>query len=278
MSIYFVTGASRGLGTEIVRAALARGHRVAATARYPEDVRAAFPDAGETLLPVRLDVTDPGQIDTAVRATVDAFGGIDVLVNNAGRGLLGAVEEATDTEARTLYDVNVFGLLAVTRAVLPLMRAAGHGTIANLSSVGGFVSVPGFGVYASTKFAVEGITEALRDELAPLGITAGVIEPGYFRTDFLDDRSLHVSAETPAYAGTPAAQTRKLAATVNHSQPGDPVKGATLIVRTIDEGLLPPRLFLGSDTVAMVTEKLTAVTAELNRQRPDAMATDHAAA
>lgn len=276
MSIWFITGASRGFGAEITRAALARGHRVAATARDAGQARAAFPGAGEALLPVPLDVTDPAQVNAAVRAAVERFGGIDVLINNAGRGLLGAVEEATDADVRSVYEVNVFSVLAVTRAVLPVMRAARHGTIVNLSSIAGFRGSAGWGVYASTKFAVEGLTEALRNEVAPLGITAGVVEPGYFRTDFLDSSSLRVTAPIEDYAAGPMAATRGRASGLNHAQPGDPVKGARAIVEAVDSGEFPVRLFLGSDTVAAVSGKVAAVGAEVERQRAAALSTDHA--
>jgi NAD(P)-dependent dehydrogenase (short-subunit alcohol dehydrogenase family) len=275
MSIWFITGASRGFGAEITRAALARGHRVVATARDAAHVRATLPDAGDALLALTLDVTDQTQIDAAVQAATARFGGIDVLVNNAGRGLLGAVEEATDAEIRSIYDVNVFAMLAVTRAVLPVMRAARNGTIVNISSIGGFSSGPGWGVYASTKFAIEGFTEALREEVAPLGITAGVAEPGYFSTDFLDSSSLHVSNPITDYADGPVGTTRTAAPSLNHAQPGDPVKGARVIVEAVDGDAFPVRLFLGSDTVARVGQKIAAVGAELDRQAATASSTDH---
>ncbi|GAA1713019.1 oxidoreductase [Kribbella yunnanensis] len=275
MSIWFVTGASRGFGAEITRVALERGHKVVAAARKMQAVLDTFPDAGNALLPVELDVTDPEQIDAAVDAAVERFGGIDVLINNAGRGLLGGVEECLDTDVRALYEVNVFGLLAVTRAVLPMMRAAKSGTVVNISSVGGFVSAPAWGLYASTKFAVEGLTESLRDEVEPLGIIAGVAEPGYFRTDFLDGSSLHITEGIADYGDSIVGRTRALAASINHRQPGDPAKGAAVIVDAVDGGAFPLRLFVGSDTVAMVTEKIDDVRAELDRQRDVAVTTDH---
>jgi NAD(P)-dependent dehydrogenase (short-subunit alcohol dehydrogenase family) len=275
MSIWFITGASRGFGAEITRAALARGHQVVATARDAGQVRAAFPDAGDALLPLALDVTDPAQAGVAVRTATGHFGRIDVLINNAGRGLLSAVEEATDAEVRSVYEVNVFALLSVTRAVLPVMRAQRGGTIVNLSSIGGFRGSAGWGVYASTKFAVEGITEALRAEVAPFGITAGVVEPGYFRTDFLDSSSLHVSDPIADYAEGPAAATRGRTAGLNHEQPGDPVTGARVIVEAVDSAEFPVRLFLGSDTIAGVSAKVASVSAEIERQRPAAVSTDH---
>lgn len=174
MSVWMITGAGRGLGLEMARAALQAGDRVAVCARrtdsIPEDVRA---DAD--VLPVPLDVTDPDQVATAVALTVERFGTIDVLVNNAGRGLLGAVEEVTDAEARSVFDVNVFGLLNTTRAVVPLMRAAGRGKLVHIGSRGGFEGEPGVGLYSATKFAVAGISESLAGELAPFGIQSTVV-------------------------------------------------------------------------------------------------------
>ena len=158
MSVWFITGASRGFGLEITREALSRGDSVVATARNPQAVQDAIPDGGDRLLAVGLDVGVSEQVTRAVQAAIERFGGIDVLVNNAGRGLVGTVEETSDAEARALFDVNVFGLLAVTRAVLPYMRAARSGLVVNLSSVGGFVAWPGWGVYAATKFAVEALS------------------------------------------------------------------------------------------------------------------------
>ena len=195
MSVWFITGASRGFGLEITREALSRGDSVVATARNPQAVQDAIPDGGDRLLAVGLDVGVSEQVTRAVEAAIERFGRIDVLVNNAGRGLVGTVEETSDAEARALFDVNVFGLLAVTRAVLPYMRAARSGLVVNLSSVGGFVAWPGWGVYAATKFAVEALSEAMTHELAPLGIKSVAIEPGPFRTNFLDSSSLSV-AET----------------------------------------------------------------------------------
>jgi NAD(P)-dependent dehydrogenase (short-subunit alcohol dehydrogenase family) len=203
MSVWFITGASRGFGLEITRQALGRGDQVAATARHPEAITQAIPDAGNALLALPLDVTNAGQAAAAVSAAAARFGRIDSLVNDAGRGLLGAVEEVSDAEARAVFDVNVFGLLTVTRAVLPVMRGQGAGKIINMSSSGGFIGRAGWGVYSATKFAVEGLTESMRHELAPLGIQVTAIEPGGFRTNFLDDSSLLTAGVTIGdYAGT----------------------------------------------------------------------------
>jgi NAD(P)-dependent dehydrogenase (short-subunit alcohol dehydrogenase family) len=186
--VWMITGASRGLGAEIAKAVLAAGEKLIATAR---DVQALAPlDSQENLIAVSMDVTDEAQVKAGVGEGLYRFGRIDVLVNNAGFGLLGAVEETTAPEVERIYRTNVFGLLNVTRAVLPIMRQQRSGHIINFSSLGGFRASAGWGVYFSTKFAVEGLTEALYDELAPLGIHATVVEPGFFRTDFMDNRSL----------------------------------------------------------------------------------------
>lgn len=276
MSVWFITGASRGFGAELVREALSRGHRVVAAARRADAVRAAFPDADDRLLPVSLDVTDQAQAEAATAAAIDAFGRIDVLVNNAGRGLLGAVEEASDAEIRAVYDTNVFGLLSVVRAVAPELRRNRSGSIVNISSVGGFSGSAGWGVYGSTKFAVEGLSEALHSELAPLGVHVMLVEPGYFRTDFLDSTSLHVEQRVIAdYADGPAGRMRSIAGEVNGSQPGDPAKGARAIIDVVDSGRAPLRLVLGNDTIAAVEAKIAHVQAELAEWRDVSASTDH---
>src|SRR5215470_2204669 len=192
--VWFITGASRGFGLEIARQALEQGDAVVATARDPRGVEKNLPSAGASLLAVALDVTDEQEAQSAVARAVERFGRIDVLVNNAGRGLLGAVEEACAAEVQAVFDANVFGLLTVTRAVLPVMRRQRSGRVLNMSSVGGFSSSAGWGIYCSTKFAVEGLSEALAQELKPLGIFVTSVEPGYFRTDFLDATSLVTNA------------------------------------------------------------------------------------
>jgi NAD(P)-dependent dehydrogenase (short-subunit alcohol dehydrogenase family) len=275
MSVWFITGASRGFGLQIARDALARGHRVVATARNTAAVYDALPDGGENLLAVALDVTDERQAKAAVDAAVERFGRIDVLINNAGRGLLGAVEEASDAEVRAVYDTNVFGLLTVTRAVTPVLRAQRSGTIVNISSVGGFTSSPGWGVYASTKFAVEAISEAMHAELKPLGVHVMVVEPGYFRTDFLDSSSLHTQQTViDDYTDGPAGAMRVHAGERNHDQPGDPVKAAAAIIDVVDSPEPPLRLLLGKDTIAAVEAKIAHVQAELARWRSVAESTD----
>ncbi|MER6437128.1 oxidoreductase [Streptomyces sp. NPDC001185] len=275
MTVWFITGASRGFGLEIARQALERGDRVVATARRPHEIEQALPGHGARLLAVPLDVTDEAQAASAVKAATDAFGELDVLVNNAGRGVLGAVEETSGDAVRAVFDTNVFGLLNVARAVLPVMRRQGRGHILNLSSVGGFEGVAGFGVYCSTKFAVEGLSEALHQEVSPLGLKVTVVEPGYFRTDFLDGTSLHVEEQViPDYEAT-AGAVRGVVPGLNHSQPGDPVKGAAAILRLVDTDEPPLRAQLGSDCAGAMDRKVAQLSEESLAWRELALSTDH---
>jgi short-subunit dehydrogenase len=266
MSVWFITGSSRGLGLEIARAALENGHQVVATARDKAAVTRAL-GSSERLLAVSLDVTDAGRAATAVEEATAAFGRIDVLVNNSGFGLLGAVEEISDAEAREVFDVNVFGLLGVTRAVLPGMRARRSGRVINIGSIGGFVTIPSSGIYGATKFAVEGITEALSAELAGTGVTATVVEPGAFRTDFLAPSSIRfVDPSIDDYADTAHAMRGRLQAANGH-QPGDPRKAAAAILEVAGTPNPPLRIQLGADSVARVEAKLKLVAEELAEWR-----------
>lgn len=274
--VWFITGASRGLGALIAEAALADGNAVVAAGRNPAAITERLGQA-PGLRAVALDVTRPEQAQAAVATALQAFGRIDVLVNNAGFGLLGAVEESSDADVRRMYDTNVFGLLNVTRAALPAMRERRAGHVINISSIGGFRSGAGFGAYCSTKFAVEGLTEALHDELAPLGIHATVVEPGYFRTDFLDATSLVVApGEIADYAAT-SGQVRRRAVDLNHQQPGDPVRLAAAMVELANAAEPPLRLPLGSDTLAAIAEKLAYVARETETWQALARSTDFAA-
>jgi NAD(P)-dependent dehydrogenase (short-subunit alcohol dehydrogenase family) len=273
MKTWFITGASRGFGASIAERALAEGHAVAATARNSDAIAKRF---GEhpNLLALSLDVNDEGQAAAAAKAAIDRFGRIDILLNNAGFGLMGAVEEASAAEIEALYRTNVFGLLNVTRAVLPYMRKARSGRILNISSVGGYRAAAGFGVYSSTKFAVEGLSEALSQELAPLGIHVTVVEPGYFRTDFLDASSLSVSAGRISDYEATAGKVRDRAAALNHNQPGDPSKLASVLVAFADAPNPPIRLPLGSDTVAAIEAKHEADSRILSEWRQVSVSTD----
>ncbi|KVM50915.1 short-chain dehydrogenase [Burkholderia ubonensis] len=274
--VWFITGASRGIGALIAEAALADGNAVVAAGRH---VPAIVERLGESaaLLPVELDVTDEAQARAAVQAAVEKFGRVDVLVNNAGFGLLGAVEESADKDVRRMYDTNVFGLLNVTRAVLPTMRANRSGHVINISSIGGYRAAAGFGVYSSTKFAVEGITEALHAELKPLGVHATVVEPGYFRTDFLDASSLVVAPDVIDDYDETSGAVRRKAVQLNHNQPGDPAKLAAAMITLVDAPNPPLRLPLGTDTLAAIAAKNAYVAQETETWKALSASTDFAA-
>src|SRR5262249_17575286 len=228
---------------------------VVAAAGNPKESERTLAGDATSLLVVGLDVTDEAQTRAAAARAVEHFGRIDVLVNNAGRGLLGAVEEASGAEVRAVFDANVFGLLAVTRAVLPVMRAQRSGRVLNVSSVGGFVANPGWGVSSATKFAVEGLSEAMQGELAPLGIGVTIVEPGTFRTDFLDASSLgSVARPIGDYAAT-AGRMRTWAKNTNHAQLGDPAKAAAAMIAIATTDDPPVRVQLGADCVARVEGK-----------------------
>ena len=267
MSIWLVTGASRGLGREIARQALRRGDSVAGAARRTDQVDEAFAEFGDRVLAVALDVTDESQARQAVAATLARFGRIDYLVNNAGRGLIGAVEEASAAEVESIFATNLYGTLNVIRAALPAMRSQRAGRVVNISSMGGFAQFPGWGIYGATKFALEGVSEAMAGELAPLGIHVTIVEPGGFRTDFLDGSSITTTASTiDDYADT-AGRTRALSTGGNHVQVNDPVKGAAAIVDAVTSDHPPTRLPLGPDAIAVVEHKLAHVRDELEAWR-----------
>lgn len=273
--VWFLTGASRGFGLEIARKILSQGDQVVATARRADEIPARLPNAGDALLAVDLDVTNADQVDQAVQSAVDAFGRIDVLVNNAGRGLLGAVEEASDAAIRAVYDVNVFGALAVLRAALPVLRRQRSGHVINISSVGGLLGSPGWGIYNSTKFALEGFSEALAKELKPLGIWVTIVEPGYFRTDFLDASSLGTEHTIIDDYESTAGAMRAHAVDVNHTQPGDPIKAAAAIVGIAAAAEPPVHLLLDSDCVAAVEAKIGELQADIDAWRNVSISTDH---
>lgn len=272
--VWLITGASRGIGARIAAAALANGDAVVATARDASSVTQRF-GTQPALLAVSLDVTNEAQGIAVAKAAIEHFGRIDVLVNNAGFGLLGAVEEASADEVRRVYETNVFGLLNITRAVLPYMRAARSGHVINLSSVGGYASGPGFGVYCSTKFAVEGLSEALHAELAPVGVKVTLVEPGYFRTEFLEGNSLVESPSTIADYDSTAGEVRKIAKAVTLNQPGDPDKLAQAMIILVEAKKAPLRLPLGSDCVAAIEAKNAFVADELQTWREVSVSTDY---
>lgn len=272
---WFITGAARGIGFEILKTVLETGDHVVATVRSSAESLADKLGNPENLQVVLLDITDEQQAIAAANQAVQKFGKIDVLVNNAGFGLLSAVEEATAEEVRKNFETNVFGLLNVTRAVLPHMRQRRSGHIINFSSVGGLSGYIGWGVYGATKFAVEGLTESLALELAPLGIHATVVAPGFFRTEFLDAASLTRSGNIiPDYAET-VGEMRKFATQANKKQPGDPVKLAKAIVQVANAEKPPVHLPLGKDSLQRYREKTANFEKDIQAWHDVITGTDH---
>ena len=272
MATWLITGCSTGLGRAVAQAVLAHGDNAVVTARNVttvDDLAAAFPD---TALALPLDVTDRAQISSVVQQAQARFGGVDVLVNNAGYGYRAAVEEADDADIRQLFDTNVFGAVDMIKAVLPGMRANKSGSILNISSIGARITPPGSGYYSATKAALEGLSGSLHKELKPLGINVTVVEPGAFRTDFAG-RSLTQSA-TPIgdYAET-AGRRRKEHDTMHGTQPGDPAKAAEAIV-TVTESAEPPALLvLGQDAFDAFGWVAQAERADLDRWRDLSLST-----
>lgn len=275
MKTWLVTGASRGLGLETARAALAAGDRVVATGRDPARLAAVLPGGPERVLALPLDVTDGASIEKAVSAAMEAFGRIDVLVNNAGYGQLGAFEETSPEAVARQFETNVFGVFAVTRAVLPVMRAQRAGHVITISSMVGAVGVDGASVYAATKFAVSGWSESLSHELARFGIRATAVYPGYFRTDFLDGSSMRLADLSLAdYAETTAAATERRAGH-NHRQSGDPAAFGRAMVELV-EAKEPPIWFVaGADALRALRKRNDAQTESLNAWEELATATGY---
>ena len=263
MKTWLITGTSTGLGRALAEALIAAGHNVVATARDKRKLDELVAMAPDRVLAVSLEITRQKEIDATVSASLEKFGRIDVLVNNAGYGLVGAIEEVSDAEARHQFDVNVFGLLAMTRAVLPQMRAQGSGHILNISSQGGVVATPGIGIYAATKFAVEAISESLAAEVAPHGIKVTSIQPGPFRTQWAGDNMLRVEKVMEEYAASSGALSRMFRGYTG-KQPGNPALAAQAMMQLVEEATPPVRLPLGKAAYARIRGKLDLVSKELS--------------
>jgi NAD(P)-dependent dehydrogenase (short-subunit alcohol dehydrogenase family) len=254
--VWLITGCSAGFGRALAEAALAAGDRVVATARRPETLAGL----GATRV-AALDVTDERQIEEVVAETVRELGRIDVVVNNAGNGSVGAVEELTMAELRALMEVMFFGAVAVTKAALPYLREQGRGTVVQISSMGGQVTMPGFGAYCAAKFALEGLSEALAAEVSPFGVRVLIVEPGAFRTEFGGSR-MHRSRVIDAYAVS-AGVTREAVDRMDGTQPGDPARAAAAILEAVDSPSAPLRLALGADAVEAIGAHHESVRADL---------------
>ncbi|WP_419706839.1 SDR family NAD(P)-dependent oxidoreductase [Promicromonospora sp. NFX87] len=271
---WFVTGASRGLGLELVRQLLQRGDNVAATTRSTERLTGALDGTDTTrLLPLAVDLADESQVAQAVAATTERFGTLDVVVNNAGYGYLAAVEEVSDADARTMFDVQVFGVWNVLRAVLPGFRANRSGHVINVSSIVGLVPFPGWGLYGAGKFALEAISESLAAEVADHGIRVSTVEPGYMRTDFLRPVSLGLPSSTSdAYPAVREMVEQHL--DMPGTQLGDPAKAAAAIIAVATTGDAPLHQLLGSDSVSLADARLQALAADFAAGRQLAVTTD----
>ena len=270
---WLITGCSTGFGRVLAEAVLARGDRLVATARKADalgDLTDRYPDTARA---AALDVTRAGSAAAAVVLAEEQFGGLDVLVNNAGFGFMGAIEEATPDEYRPLFETNVFGLIETTRAALPALRRRAGARVVNISSGSGIAGAAGFGYYNATKFAVEGLSEALAHELAPLGLAVIIVEPGPFRTDFLGRSSATAAAEIDAYAET-AGKARHYRATNDGRQAGDPEKAVAVILQAVDAARPPLHLPLGPVAHAIAEKKLAAFRTDIDAWREIAIATD----
>jgi NAD(P)-dependent dehydrogenase (short-subunit alcohol dehydrogenase family) len=274
--IWFITGAARGIGFAIAKAALAAGDSVVATGRSRERLEAVYAPYGQRVLAVELDVAEEAQAETAVAAALARFGRIDVLVNNAGYGQFGLFEENGAGEIERQFATNVFGSFHVTRAVLPAMRRQRSGHIFNLSSMGGALGFMGASVYCATKFAIEGFSESLAPEVEPFGIRVTIVEPGFFRTDFLDGSSIRYGGRTIADYATLSAEAKSTYEDHNHRQAGDPAKLGAALVELAAAEAPPLRYAAGSDAVDAILASLAERQAEIEHWRRLSVATDGA--
>ncbi|MDR6805745.1 NAD(P)-dependent dehydrogenase (short-subunit alcohol dehydrogenase family) [Dyadobacter sp. BE34] len=273
--VWFVTGASKGLGLALVQKLLANGFAVAATSRSIDELKTAVGSTEAQFLPLSVSLTDEQSVGKAIADTLAAFGRIDVVVNNAGYGLAGSLEELSDAESRGNFDVNVFGTLNVIRAVMPHLRAQESGHILNISSIAGITGAfPGFGIYCATKFAVNGLSESLAAEVADFGVKVTIVEPGYFRTDFLTAGSF----VTPKNSIADYQKVRDSEALhqqqINGQQPGDPAKAADAMIRIAGKANPPLHLVLGEDAFGMANAKITAFSNELENWKSVSVSTN----
>ncbi|MFO1312617.1 MAG: oxidoreductase [Burkholderiales bacterium] len=255
---WLITGCSTGLGRALAQRALARGERCAVTARDPRTVADIVGPHPGTAVAIALDVRDPAQRRAAVAQTLERFGAIDVLVNNAGHGYSAAVEEGDEAQVRDMFDTNFFGLAAMVREVVPVMRRQGGGRMLNVSSIGGLLGNIGSGYYNASKFAVEGLSQALAQEVAPHGIRVTLIEPGPFRTDFQGRSMQRAKARVGAYADTVHARRAQQDKNLGR-EPGDPVRAADAIVDLAEHPDPPMHLLLGANAVGRAREKFNAL-------------------
>ncbi len=266
-AVWLITGCSKGLGRALAQEVLRAGYRAVVTARRAadvDDVDGVVAEHGEAALAVALDVTRPDQVEAAVDAAAARFGGVDVLVNNAGYSYFAAIEEDEDADVRAMFETNVFGPLTLIRAVLPGMRARGRGHVVNIGSVGGLVTYPAVGHYHMTKFAIEGLSGTLAKELAPFGLGCTVVAPGVFLTEFRGPASARQSAvRLPAYAAT-AGRARDAVLAGHGTQQGDPARGARAIIAAVEAEHPPLHLVLGGDALDQIRQAMTEMQRDLD--------------
>jgi NAD(P)-dependent dehydrogenase (short-subunit alcohol dehydrogenase family) len=261
--VWFITGCSTGFGRNLAQEVLQNGGKVAVTARNTDDVKDMVAKYPDTAVAIKLDVTNPDQVKEAVQKAKEKFDRIDVLVNNAGIGYFGAIEESEDAEVRRMFEINFFGLAAVTNAVLPIMRAQRSGHIVNISSVGGLVAFPGVGFYNATKFAVTGYSEALAKEVSPLGIKVTVIAPSGFRTDWAGRSANNTKIVIDDYAAT-AHTNQNTIRGYSGNQPGDPVRAAQAIIKAVESSTPPLRLMLGVGALKGIRNKIVELQSDID--------------
>jgi NAD(P)-dependent dehydrogenase (short-subunit alcohol dehydrogenase family) len=271
--VWFITGSSRGLGRSLTEAVLAKGHQVAATARKPEQLNDLAAKYAGQLLPLPLDVTNNEQIRSAVAKTIEHFGRIDVLVNNAGFGITGAAEAFTDEQVRSQLDTNLYGPIEITRTVIPYMRKQRSGRILQISSIGGRVGTAGLTMYQAAKFGLSGFAEALSRELAPLGIYVTSIEPGGFRTDWAGD-SMSYAPDVEGYDNTIGA-IKQILSSGSFVPVGDPAKAAKVMTDLVEHPAPPIHLVLGSEAIAILQQADSSRKADLDKWLPVSTSTDH---
>lgn len=272
--VWYVTGASQGFGLILVKKLLAAGQKVAGTSRKLDALKAAVGEH-ENFLPIQSDVANEASVQQSIQQTIKTLGGIDVVVNNAGYGLIGSLEELSDKEVRSNFDVNVFGVLNVIRHVMPHFREKKSGFIFNISSIGGFSgNFPGFGSYCGTKFALEGLTESLAAESKAFGVKVVIVSPGYFRTNFLESTSLAVPAHPiDAYKDVREIQSQHQG-DINGQQAGDPEKGIDVLIEVSKAEHPPLHLFLGPDSYQIAKQKISAVGSDMDNWQELATSTN----
>jgi NAD(P)-dependent dehydrogenase (short-subunit alcohol dehydrogenase family) len=264
--VYIITGTSSGFGRALAEAVLERGDRAVLTARNPDSVSDLVGKYGQSTLAVRLDVTNANEREAVIPTAIERFGRVDVLVNNAGQGSLGAFEEFSSEQVRRHFEVNCFGVMEMTRAVLPVMKQQGAGHILNITSIGGLASMGGFALYCATKFAVEGFSEGLRDEVAPLGIRVTIVEPGAFRTNFAGDSNVRPENTMAEYQPV-IEPIRQYLYGGSGQQPGDPHKAALAMIQAVESNEPPLRLMLGADAYGLWEKKSADMNEELTTWR-----------